>query len=81
MSVEIKKVLGEIICWFNATEELPDADTEVLVCIRTSSGEHFVTASVYDDSDEFAGPWLINGGLSTDDKITHWAEMPAGPVE
>jgi len=79
MSESIQKREGEIICWFDASKELPDAESEVLVQYqRNDCDETDVTLAVYDDSDE-DGPWSLGGGLLSFCKVLFWAEKPTGP--
>lgn len=70
---------GEIICWHDVLKELPDADSEVLVCYqRNDCDERDTTLAVYDDSNEDS-PWIVNGSLVTFGKVLFWSEKPSGP--
>jgi hypothetical protein len=74
------KVIIEPIHWINASEQLPDAGTEVLVCFeRNDCEERDVTVASYDDSIEGESPWEVDGGLMCFGLVLYWAEMPGGP--
>lgn len=69
----------EQIKWFDASKELPDAESEVLVQYqRNDCDECDVTLAVYDDSDEDS-PWSVAGGLKCFGKVLLWAHKPIGP--
>ena len=68
---------GEIIVWHDASKELPDADSEVLVQYQSNHGdEQYVTLAVYDDSNEDS-PWTLRWSVAC--KVLFWAELPIGP--
>jgi hypothetical protein len=70
---------GEIILWLDASKELPDAESEVLVCFQQSDGAQIeVTLAIYDDSNEDS-PWETCGGVLSFGKVLFWAEKPFGP--
>ena len=75
----ILKREGEIIVWHDVSKELPDADSEVLVCYRRNDcDETDVTLSVYDDGHD-DGPWYVDGGLLCFGTVLFWADKPIGP--
>lgn len=60
------------IRWIPVSEELPDADTTVLIAL--GSGD--VWAGYVDD----AGVWLYMDSMLVEYRtVTHWTEMPAHP--
>lgn len=75
----ILKREGEIIIWHDVSKELPDAETEVLVCYRRNDcDERDTTLAVYDDSNEDY-PWNVHGYLVAVNKVLFWADKPIGP--
>jgi hypothetical protein len=63
----------EKLHWFNAREQLPDADETVLVVIPTHDDP--VWLGYYDGT-----TWITVEGLPlTDNAVTCWAHMPRGP--
>jgi hypothetical protein len=69
----------EQIKWIDASEELPDSGSEVLVCYeRNDCEDRDVTVAGYDDSYEDS-PWEVDGGLVCFGTVLYWAEIPAGP--
>lgn len=67
----------EIICWLDASKELPDAESEVLVQYqRSDCDERDTTLAIYDDSHE-DGPWFFVGVCFG--KVLFWSERPSGP--
>ena len=73
------KVIVDTIHWRNASVELPDAASEVLVCYkRNDCEERDVTIASFDDSRE-GSPWEVDGGLMSFGTVLYWADVPAGP--
>ena len=69
----------ETIRWIDASEELPDAGSQVIVCYeRNDCEERDVTIAEYDDSNEDE-PWTVSGGLMCFGLVMYWANMPEGP--
>jgi hypothetical protein len=72
--------IHELIHWIDASQKLPDAGTEVLVCYeRNDCEERDVTIATFDDEDEEDGPWWVDGGLTCFGMVMYWAEIPMGP--
>lgn len=72
-------MISEVINWRDASEELPDADSEVLVCYeRNDCDERDVTLAVFDDSFD-GSPWEVSGGLTCFGLVLYWANIPSGP--
>lgn len=67
------KTFTELICWHNATDELPDAEATVLV--RTLDERSDPVWPGYLDGEQ----WRHADGCPLDDVI-FWADMPGGPV-
>jgi hypothetical protein len=78
------KVIIEPVHWINASEQLPDAGSQVLVCYeRNDCEERDVCVAVYDDSlieVEGDSPWEVDGGLMCFGFVLYWAELPTGPA-
>jgi hypothetical protein len=73
------KVTIEPIHWINASDELPDAGSEVLVCYeRNDCEDRDVTLASFDDSLD-GSPWEVSGELMCFGTVLYWAEVPAGP--
>ena len=66
----------EIIVWHRVADEMPDADTTVLLWGPDYSE---VLVGVYDETDD-PPCWRDSEGFACDFEITHWADMPGGPV-
>lgn len=68
-------MLTETIVWRDVADELPDDGDTVLMALP----------ALFDSDDVFAGfreagNWyFIDASPVTDDPVTHWASMPAGP--
>lgn len=72
-------VTDETIEWVSASDELPDAGTEVLVCFeRNDCEERDTCMAVFDDSDDDV-PWSVDGGLTHFGLVMFWARKPEGP--
>jgi hypothetical protein len=77
------KVVIEPIHWLNASKELPDAGSEVLVCFeRNDCFERDTCIAVFDDSlsDDGSCCWEVDGGLTHFGIVLYWAEKPVGPT-
>jgi hypothetical protein len=71
--------MSESIEWIDASKDVPDAGSRVLVCFqRNDCDERAVTEGEYDDSDEDS-PWTVDGGWICFGTVLFWAEMPEGP--
>ena len=69
-------MITETITWNPIWQLLPDDDLNVLVRFERADGEVLVWPGYCDD-----GRWrLADGRFLVDDKVTHWAEMPEGPL-
>jgi hypothetical protein len=80
-SVSTKQV--ETIHWINASKQLPDAGSEVLVCFeRNDCFERDTCIAVFDDSlsDDGSCCWEVDGGLTHFGIVLYWAEKPVGPT-
>lgn len=72
---------NEQIRWINASDELPDAGMEVLVCFERSDCEERDTClAMFDDSLTGESPWMVDGGLTHFGTVMFWAEKPTGPI-
>jgi hypothetical protein len=75
----------ETIVWKSVKDELPDAESRVLIRFNRNDGEgRVVTEAEYDDSlieVEGDSPWVVSGDWMCFGEVTHWADMPGGPVE
>lgn len=70
----------EQINWIDASQELPDAESEVLVCFERNDCEsRDVTLATFDDSNEGESPWWVQGGLTCFGTVMFWAAIPEGP--
>ena len=65
--------LTEVICWVDALDQKPDADTTVLVF-----GEELADRTWLGYWDDEAGQWKSPSNLVLEG-VTHWAEQPIGP--
>ena len=78
------KVVTEPIHWIDASQELPDAGSEVLVCFeRNDCLERDTCMAVFDDSlVETDGdiPWMVDSSCSHFGLVLYWAEKPVGPT-
>lgn len=73
------RLIKEPIEWIAASDELPDAGTEVLVCFeRNDIEERAVTIAEYCDDDP-SEPWIVSGDLMCFGCVIYWAHMPDGP--
>lgn len=71
--------LSESIKWIDASDELPDAGSEVLVCFERNDCEDRDTCvAVYDD--ELENPWVAEVFYPHFGVVMFWAEKPAGPT-
>jgi hypothetical protein len=64
----------ETITWIDVDSEMPDDD--ILVLVATPSLAEQVWPG-YFDSEKNA--WALPDGIPFGDRVTHWAQMPAGP--
>jgi hypothetical protein len=64
----------EELKWISTLEEMPDADTTVLI-YTNADGEN-IWLGYYED--DFNGWRFVEGG-AVPHIVTHWAEMPEGP--
>lgn len=62
----------EAIRWRAVTDELPDADETVLVCLRDHNEPVWLGFLDVDG-------WYLSDGDPVFDQVTHWAPMPGGP--
>lgn len=65
---------AEVIVWYSVERSLPDASTTVLVKSSDASDPTF--PGYWDDD---AGLWFSIHNAEMEG-VTHWAEMPAGPL-
>lgn len=65
--------MGETITWIPVSERLPDADIDVLCW--DAEIERVVVHAYGGD-----GAWIDDYGDDLDCIITHWAELPHGPI-
>lgn len=65
--------MNETITWISVDNELPDAETEVLLQYRWRDNI-YVDSVTYDDAYQY--PWI---GPNPDCQTLYWAEMPKGP--
>jgi hypothetical protein len=71
----------EHINWIDASEELPDAGLEVLVCFeRNDCEERDTCVAVFEESDDRENPWWVDGSLTHFGTVLFWAEKPVGPA-
>lgn len=82
ISKQHEQRIRETIQWISTSDQLPDADEEVLVCYeRTDNYERDVTQATYDDSllDDGESPWVVDGGEFAFGTVMYWARKPMGP--
>ena len=63
--------LSEIIEWHDATKDLPDEDTTVLII----AGGDVEAWPGYLDGDT----WRVADGMPVDTPVIYWAHLPQGP--
>ena len=77
----MKTMVTERIHWIAASDQLPDAGMQVLVCFeRNGCEERDVAIADYDDSREDGCHWEVDGSLTHFGLVMYWAEIPAGPA-
>ena len=70
----------EPINWIDASEQLPDAETEVLVCFeRNDCFERDTCLAIFDDSFSDDSCWEVDNSLTHFGVVLFWAEKPLGP--
>ena len=82
ISNEHEQRIRETIQWISTSDQLPDADEEVLICYeRTDCYERDVTNATYDDSqlDEGYSPWIVESKDEHVGAVMFWARKPQGP--
>lgn len=69
--------MDEIIKWIDAETEKPDDSIDVLVFGNLEASDEIscVWPGYFDSEDDC---WRCSGGNELE-KVTHWADMPAGP--
>lgn len=60
----------QVITWISTDEEMPDADTAVL--IRTPDSDERVWIGWFDGE-----RWMMEAGPAG--RVTHWSDIPQGP--
>lgn len=66
--------MNETIKWIDVNVELPDDGTTVLVHIPEANSERVWLG--YLDEDE----WITVDAMPFTNRVTHWAELPSGPI-
>jgi hypothetical protein len=80
MTIGVKKVrkfLEEIV-WIDATGDRPDDDVTVLIFAPNADEPVWPGYCCTDDSGTL---WFWADGSEIHDRVSHYAEMPAGPRE
>jgi Protein of unknown function (DUF551) len=71
--------MNETITWHAVTESMPDSDTTIFV--YAPGADEPVWLGYHDGED-----WIsVSGAIYSNDEeiahaVTHWAEMPRGPI-
>jgi hypothetical protein len=71
------KDLVELMKWIEVSEDMPDDSIDVLVFGKMCETDtnSFVWPGYFDSADDC---WRCSHGNEIE-RVTHWAEMPAGP--
>jgi hypothetical protein len=70
--------LIEKIQWIATADELPDAGVTVLIFI--DGADEQVWFGYFEEESPSGNVWTYASGMPVLEDVTHWAEVPAGPV-